>query len=212
MKKEIITENGTYRYEEVELFLGRKVLDPEISKKNLHDFKKVMDANGVKYGLWFGTLLGAIREGGFISYDEDIDIYMLEEDRKKMFNALFDFEKLGFKVARYRQKPGLLSLIRNNDYIDTYFYKKILNKRIMGDNSIDAKYLEHSENINFLGEKFPVPVNSKQVLKILYGANWQIPNKDGKPINKSLDRVIKNFIIDKMPFFHKYFNIALSRK
>jgi len=212
MKKEIITENGVYSFKEVQLFLGRKVLNPQISKKNLHDFNRVMEVNGLKYGLWFGTLLGAIREGGFISYDEDIDIYMLNEDRKKFLNALFDFKKHGFKVARYRQKTGLLSLIRNDDYIDIYFYRKSLNKRIMGNNSIDAKYLENTENIDFLGMQIPVPVNSIQVLKIMYGEDWHIPNKDGKPINKSFKRVTKDFLIDKLPFIHRLFNTALSRK
>jgi len=212
MKMEIITDKGIYYYEEVKLFLGRKILDLEISRKNLHDFKKVMDMHEINYGLWFGTLLGAIREGGFISYDEDIDIYMHEEDRKKILNALFDFEKYGFKVARYRPKEGLLSLIRDNDYIDTYFYKKILNKRKMGNNTLDAKYLEYTENLDFLGEQLPVPVNSKEVLRVLYGEDWNIPNKDGKPINTSIDRLIKDFLIDKLPFFYNIFNSVLSRK
>ncbi len=212
MKEEIRTEKGIYNYEEVELFLGRKILDPEISKKNLHDFNRVMEENGIKYGLWFGTLLGAIRESGFISYDEDIDIFMLNEDRKKFLNALFDFKKYRFKVARYRQKTGLLSLIRDDDYIDIYFYRKSLNKRIMGNNSIDAKYLENTENIDFLGMQIPVPVNSIQVLRIMYGEDWHIPNIDGKPINKSFIRITKDLLIDKLPFFHKLFNVALSRK
>ncbi len=212
MKKQIHTDNGIYIYEEVELYLGRKILDPEISKKNLLDFKKVMDAHGVRYGLWFGTLLGAIRENGFIVYDEDVDIFVLEEDRNKVLNALFDFEKLGLKVARYSDDGTLLSIIRDDDYIDMYFYKKFLNKRVKTDNTIDAKYLEHTETIEFLGEQFPVPINPKQALSILYGEDWHIPKKDGKPTNKTLYIRIKIFLIKKLPFFYKIYNVLLGTK
>ena len=41
MKKEIITDNGIYSYEEVELFLGRKIIDQENFKWNPVEFKEV---------------------------------------------------------------------------------------------------------------------------------------------------------------------------
>lgn len=211
MKREIQTENGIYTYEEVKLYLGRKVLDPEIAKKNLLDFKKVMDKHGIRYGLMFGTLLGAVREGGFIVYDEDIDIFVLEEDREKVLNALFDLEKLGLKVARYNDDGHLLSVIRDGDYIDMYFFKKTFTKRRSEDCSIDARFLEHLDTIAFLGEQFPVPANPKQALNVLYGKDWHIPNKDGKPISYALDRKIKHYLIEKLPFLHKVYKVLLNK-
>ena len=193
MKKEIQTENGIYIYEEVELYLGKKILDPEISKRNLLDFKKVMDKYGIRYGLMYGTLLGAVREGGFIVYDEDADVFVLAEDRNKVLNALFDLEKLGLKVARYSDDERLLSVIRDDEYIDMYFFKKTFyKKRREGYSVVDANYLEHTETMEFLGEPFPVPGNPKQLLCVLYGKDWHTPNKDGKAINNALDIKIKN--------------------
>jgi len=93
MIKEIMTDKGIYSYEEVELYLGRKIINPEIAKKNLLDLKKVVDKYGIRYGLMYGTLLGAVREGGFIVYDEDIDLFVLEEDRDKVLSALFDMDR-----------------------------------------------------------------------------------------------------------------------
>jgi len=206
MKKEIITDNGIYSYEEVELFLGRKIIDQELSKINVLDFKKVMDEHEIRYGLMFGTLLGAIREGGFIAWDEDVDIFVLEEDRNKVLNALYDFEKVGFKVARYRKKMDLLSIIRDGEYIDMYFFRKTFNrKRREGNFEIDAKYLEQSEKLEFFGEQFPVPINPKQVLNILYGEDWHIPKKDVKPKLNTLNKRTKNFIIKRIPILYKIY-------
>jgi len=210
MKKEIMTDNGIYSYEEVELYEGRKLLNPEIGKKNLLDFKKVMEKHGIVFGLWFGTLLGAVREKNFIEYDEDIDIFVLNEDRQKVLNALFDLEKIGLKVARYNEKKGLLSIIRDDEYIDIYFYRKVLNTRRMGINTLEAKYLEHMDTLDFLGDVFPVPANVEEVLTVLYGEDWRVPKRDGKPVNKTFERKLKLFIKENLPFIATFYREYLK--
>lgn len=63
--------------------------------KVLDYFDKMMYENGYKYSLAFGTLLGAVREKGFIKHDEDIDIFMWIEDYNESFvNCLLQH---GFK-------------------------------------------------------------------------------------------------------------------
>ena len=202
-KEEILTDHGIFLYEPIEFSLGSKILDPIISQENLLTFKSVMEKHQIHYGLWFGTLLGAIRENGFIKHDEDTDVFALEEDRNKVLNALIDFEEAGLKVARYNEH--LISFICKGEYIDIYFYKKSLNQRITIDNGIDGKYLESTKMMKFLGDDFPIPHHPEEALEILYGANWRTPIKDGKAINLATKVRIKKFFINKLPFLYKIF-------
>ncbi len=50
----------------------------------LKEFDKLCDQKGYHYYLAYGTLIGAIREKGFIPWDDDIDIHMPRKDYAKL--------------------------------------------------------------------------------------------------------------------------------
>ena len=54
----------------------------------LQDFAGYCDRNGLTYWLAGGTLLGAVRHGGFIPWDDDIDVYMPRKDYLDFIAAL----------------------------------------------------------------------------------------------------------------------------
>lgn len=73
-------------------------------------FKKSCEALGLRYSLAYGTLLGAVRHGGYIPWDDDIDVCMPREDYDKLCAVL-------------REKKGrffLLDIHSNKDYYQNF--------------------------------------------------------------------------------------------
>ena len=54
---------------------------------NVHRF---CEEHGLRYSLSSGTLIGAVRHGGYIPWDDDIDIYMLRADYERFLQTYHD--------------------------------------------------------------------------------------------------------------------------
>lgn len=59
-------------------------------------FDKTMESNGYRYSLAFGTMLGAVREHGFISHDLDIDVFVWYDEYDD--NLIESLKKVGFSL------------------------------------------------------------------------------------------------------------------
>jgi hypothetical protein len=68
-------------------------------KQHLFDLSSAAAEAGVRPLLFWGTLLGHVREAGFIAHDRDIDVMLLPEDvlrRERLFAAM---RARGYRVA-----------------------------------------------------------------------------------------------------------------
>ena len=71
--------------------MGQKISKEELKQLQIGILDHI-DAfcrkHDINYSLAFGTLLGAVRHGGYIPWDDDIDIMMLREDYER-FQELY---------------------------------------------------------------------------------------------------------------------------
>ena len=51
---------------------------------------KVLEKYDLKYWLDYGTLLGAVRHGGYIPWDDDIDLGMMRKDYNRFIEVIKD--------------------------------------------------------------------------------------------------------------------------
>ncbi|WP_288279423.1 LicD family protein [uncultured Prevotella sp.] len=196
MYKTIDTPKGKYRYKFVPIFEGIKPIDKEIANENLKLLKEVCDRNGLQFLLFFGTLLGAVREHGFITHDEDIDLVMMKSDMPAFLAMLFELREVGFELARYERR-GFLSIIRKGEYIDMYFfapYKKDASLMHCCMDICEKKYLEEVAPMEFLGNTYLAPIESEEYLTHQYGNNWRIPSAKFE-FNLSKSARLKQLII-----------------
>jgi phosphorylcholine metabolism protein LicD len=106
-------------------------------------FDSFMKSHGYKYTLGAGTLLGAIREKGFIKHDLDIDTFMWIDDFSQ--EMIEELDLAGFKLLHtYSIEEGKYGRE------DTFVYKDIV--------SIDVFYLyEMQDQYPYVCDWFPFP-------------------------------------------------------
>lgn len=67
---------------------GSKIREMQMAMKNILDVvDEVCVKNDIPYWLCSGTLIGAVRHGGFIPWDDDLDIDMLRSDIPRFIEA-----------------------------------------------------------------------------------------------------------------------------
>ena len=145
----------------------------------------------------YGTLLGAIREGGYIGHDIDFDCAYVSRLRTGP-EAAHELQQIGlalvregFKVECMRSCLHIFDPVGSRARIDlfhTYFDSEdrlCFPFGIAGKGTVTSADWKGLREIDFPGGSGLVPVNAEQIVEHLYGADWRQP-KPG--FNWNLDR------------------------
>lgn len=96
----------------------------------MDEIDRVCREHGIHYVLMYGTLIGAHRHGGFVPWDDDIDICMFREDYER-FLEVFPQARSSehFGVANYRTGVGMYPFTKIVD-TGTIVYENFVRKDI----------------------------------------------------------------------------------
>lgn len=166
----------------------------------LTEADKVLTKMGVRAFLTYGALLGAYREHGFISYDPDIDLGVLETELPKDLHERM--ENAGFHLLR-QNYIGVTGQVVEETYeyhkihLDVFFYIKagkdfysVIQRRHETKewkeaNATDGFPCDRSyvpacdfERRDFLGLQIYMPVDTEGWLKAIYSDSYMTPIKN----------------------------------
>lgn len=165
----------------------------ELAEKLYHTFKN----SEYEYFYTYGTLLGLVRDGKFIPYDNDLDLGMIKTETFEWESFQKFMEKNGFKKIREFSWDGKVteqaySYKKLTFDIFLYEYVKEKNKMItysyfnnrkneytsVHDVSVEGYYNTPINDFRYIeshGVKFRIPEEPEILLREVYEETWKIP-------------------------------------
>lgn len=189
------------------LFGNKKVEGQTLAKRNalqeygldtLQAVERALAQTNARFFLEYGSLLGMVRDGHFISHDDDIDFAIYIDDTFSWQDLEDALTKHGIKKLKQfifrgqcteqTYRVGNLTIdffqhIDEDDYSYSYgYYRK--------DGYLyNSPYEHHARKVmayqfpglqvmNIDGVDFHVPENAEAYLESIYGAGWRVPDPD----------------------------------
>lgn len=171
----------------------------KIGREMIIFFTNMMRKKDVNLYLDQGTLIGIVRDGDIIAWDDDIDFRINQIDVEKVKQLLLDnknrlpySDKLEWKAKITNDTEGNtwnISLIFENKKLKfiNEFEIGVGVRKIVGNNSIgmlckynscNKEHFEKYDILDFENGQVIVPYKYEEYLSLLYG-NWKTPEKFG---------------------------------
>lgn len=178
----------------------------EEARRDLEEIQKVFDKYGVRLFVTYGALLGLVRDGDFIEYDDDIDLCIVDpidyRTRKAIGHTFLDIgytpQPIAFRVfgRMENSEPGY----NGDDHSGIIVMEKRIRTTLFffGEEdcplhgkcmvchpkyqsarliSTPSRFFEKPETIKYKGKKYLTPGPQKEYLKYIYGDDWKKPIK-----------------------------------
>lgn len=195
--------HGRFRWRKKPTLTGRHY---RIARRMLLDIIDVCNTLAVPYHIDYGTLLGLVREGDLIPWDNDMDMSIMADD-VEAFRKIFRVLRLrGWRIngdgycnhsahAAWEQGSLRSIKIRNRNFL---FFGRgrivmdVFVKYPHGDHAwwklagvvcrAEQRYFEGHETIEYAGRQVRVPRDYEKYLEYLYGSDWRTPKKIFNPL------------------------------
>ena len=156
----------------------------------LYDTHRILTFYEVDYWAIGGTLLGAIRHGGLIPWDDDGDIAIMKKDQKKLWGLRKNFKKCGYTIVKdfvgykifYTKRKKRRGFPYSFPFVDVFVYKNMPDGKIRFDSSDVRKTwpkdwflqseLENKTLVPFGNFSMVLPGNPERYCYTQYGQDW----------------------------------------
>ena len=120
---------------------------------------KFCEERNIKYSLYAGTLIGAVRHKGFIPWDDDIDIMMLRSDYERFLKELHEEKDSRYKILDFRY-----------DHSYHYAFAKVIDSKTQ----LREEVIDPYDGLGIYIDIFPIDVlpDNKLKIRLVYLIQW----------------------------------------
>ncbi|MCB1119398.1 MAG: LicD family protein [Chlamydiia bacterium] len=163
---------------------------PQEVVDQIYDMLEVIDREfereGIPYVISAGTLLGAVRQKGFIPWDDDADFFVLQRDVPKVLRLKQRLKCLGYGLSNnqfnYQIYPLERRIFKQGPFVDlfpvreisgVYTYNSSLAREMWKDWMTLHEWQERTKiPFGHLMLFAPPSIAASRMLNSLYGPNW----------------------------------------
>lgn len=158
----------------------------------MDELDRICREHDAKYFLGYGSLLGAVRHGGFIPWDDDMDVVMLREDYERFMAGFDEWCQVDrYKLISYRDGESIFPFAKMTDS-STKVYENFIEKSRSNGVWIDIFPLDYVDPSNKASFKRAFSANARTGL--LRSFILADPSVGSSAIVKLAKRVVCPFV------------------
>ncbi len=168
--------------------------------KALPAIAALLENQGIPFCIDGGTLLGIVREGRLLPWDDDADFFVRGEDAHRVLSLRWRLFFMGYRISKTQTKEKygpipqgapriykIKSLFKSGGqrviidlifkYADERDYHWVVGTKPSVHKKVPRKYYDHFESVTYKGVSYPVPCDVENYLKVRYG-DWKKAKKE----------------------------------